>query len=537
MMNKTENSYQPTTSEKAKLEEEIDLRQVGRSFLRHIRLIIAFGGVGFIYSLNSALQAKHIWQGQFQIVLESRQQGGSEGRLLQMISMNPLLSSVVGQSGGSGTTYLQTEIKILKSPSVLKPIFDYVKSEKAKDGIDTSKMKYTSWAGNLSIKLEKGTSVLNISYQDTNKNLILPIMNMISTTYQEYSGRDRERGLTQGISYLEKQVEIMSKKTNESLTAAQKFALENGLGVQDGFPIPQLVIPSATQAVSPNSSQITAERGVPRGVVQEQNSRYARLFSNLQSLEGELIARSTLLKPNAKSIKALKLQINSLKEALGRPTEELLKHRKLVRTAVRNETTLSALETQLQALRLDKAKQTNPWELISTPTLGDTPVAPNKKRMVAYGLLVGLAVGAGISLIIDRLSGLIFNLEEIKSLLPFKVIENLPSKSTDSWEMALMLLAQGPLNGNKSGDIALIPVGKIPDNQLKAFVDTLVKALNGRNLVITTDLLESKNCSTQILLASPGTATRDQMSQLTQRLILQASPVAGLVLLDPELKL
>ena len=39
-------------------------------------------------------------------------------------------------------------------------------------------------AANLRVELIKGTSVLNIAYQDTNKDLVLPIIKKVSQTYQ-----------------------------------------------------------------------------------------------------------------------------------------------------------------------------------------------------------------------------------------------------------------------------------------------------------------------------------------------------------------
>jgi hypothetical protein len=47
----------------------------------------------------------------------------------------------------------------------------------------------------------------------------------------------------------------------------------------------------------------------------------------------------------------------------------VLRHRELVRQALRDERTLAELETQLQVLKLEQARAADPWELISTPTL------------------------------------------------------------------------------------------------------------------------------------------------------------------------
>ena len=113
-----------------------------------------------------------------------------------------------------------------------------------------------------------------------------------------------------------------------------------------------------------------------------------------------------------------------------------------MRTALRDEQTVADLETQLQALRLEKARQTDPWELISTPTLLDKPVAPHKKRIMALGLLAGAMAGSVIALIKDRRKGLVFSTYELRELLPCPMLKQLPALSPSSWRDAADLLAR-----------------------------------------------------------------------------------------------
>ena len=84
-------------------------------------------------------------------------------------------------------------------------------------------------AENLTVELVKGTSVLELAYRDTDKDLVLPVIKKISNAYQDYSGRDRERGINQAIQYLDQQIEFYGKKSVISLRAAQKFGIEQDL--------------------------------------------------------------------------------------------------------------------------------------------------------------------------------------------------------------------------------------------------------------------------------------------------------------------
>ena len=176
--------------------------------------------------------------------------------------------------------------------------------------------------------------------------------------------------------------------------------------------------------------------------------------------------------------------------------------------------------------------------MISNPTLLDVPVSPRKKRMVSLGLLAGLVAGSGAALLVDRRTGLVYSEDELKSLLPCPLVKQLPGTGGSAWTDAANLLAAGPLAkapGNSASSIALIPIGNIPNEQLLAFSAELSRALQGRKLLVSTDLRETSGCATQLLVTSPGVATRTQFSQLRQEFALQGTPLAGWVLLDPKL--
>ena len=67
----------------------------------------------------------------------------------------------------------------------------------------------------LSVELIEGTTVLNLKYRDTDKNLIIPVLNKLSNTYQEYSNRDRKNSLNKGINYLEEQKQKIKKNISK----------------------------------------------------------------------------------------------------------------------------------------------------------------------------------------------------------------------------------------------------------------------------------------------------------------------------------
>ena len=157
--------------------------------------------------------------------------------------------------------------------------------------------------------------------------------------------------------------------------------------------------------------------------------------------------------------------------------------------------------------------------------------------MMALGLLAGLVAGSGAALVLDRRTGLVFSRDELKGLLPCPLLKHLSALAPNSWHDAADLLANGPLNVSSPGPIALVPVGNVPSDQLQRFSSELQQALGSRELLVSSDLRQTSRCATQLLVTAPGVATRTQLSQFKQKLALQGTPLAGWVLLDPDLEL
>ena len=549
-------------------DDEIDLRQLAATLQRHWRLIAKVAGGALVLSGIYAFSQPRVWEGEFQIVLASGGSGG--GRLAQLAAANPMLANLAGLGGGGGEASLETEVKILESPSVLKPVYDFVRASKQRAGKNVEGMRFSAWVKSVDVELEKGTSVLNIAYTDTDKELVLPVIQRISKEYQIYSGRDRRRDIANAVAYLKTSIAELSPKAEASMKRAQDYALSNGLGLQDGLPASSggsegskggaggSVEANRQQAqaqVALLQQQLAGAQAAGNRVLFQapQLEANAELYGRYQQLEAQLTQKRAVLRDNDDLIRNLERQRQSLittlnrqtigllqgqlataqaaLQASSRPKEVVLKHRELVRQALRDERTLVELENQLQLAQLEQAKQTDPWELISTPTLLDAPVAPRKSRILALGLLVGIVAGSGAALVVDRRSGRVFSAEELQQLLPGPLLAQLEPSATAKTTGKLTLLASGALAG--SHKVALIPVGLSGTNsELQAVLQQLRDLLPHTEVQCSADLLAAKDCDHQMLITSPGAATRSELASLREQLDLQARPVTGWLLVE-----
>jgi uncharacterized protein involved in exopolysaccharide biosynthesis len=548
-------------------DDEIDLRQLAAALQRRWRLIAKVAGGTLLLSAAYAFLSKPVWEGEFQIVLASNESPSGSAQVL--LQANPGLAALVGSNGGENK--LETEVKVLESPSVLKPVFDFVKTHKATAGEDVDRWRYSEWLkDNLTIKLEKGTSVLNLTYQDSDRDLVLPALQRISQAYQAYSGRDRERGIAQAIRYLDQQISRYRLESLASLRRAQEFAIEQDLTalqrkdkgddeVVNSLNIEDLRVRAANEIRNINEqlTQLRALSDDPEALMYLGSNIPALaakgLPQTLDRIDTELANLRATYTDRDDSIRRLKLRrsvlIDTLKRqtygylfakrtaaqarlaAAERPKGVLIRYRELLREAARDDATLNRLESERQVLALEQARKQDPWELISTPTLLDKPVAPRKGRILALGLLAGLVLGSGAALVVDRRSGRVFAEDELQQLLPGPLLAHVALGDPQALAGQLTLLARGSLAG--SHRVALIPVGLTADSPgVQELLDQLRQTMPHTELLCSADLVAAAGCDHQLLITSPGAPTRSQLAQLRQQLDLQGRPITGWLLLD-----
>ena len=164
--------------------DEVDLYQVLKSLLRHKIFIALVTFSTFLISGIYASTKKPLWEGKFQIVLNNK--SSSSSSLNQLAAASSFLGDLSVLNNLSSS--LETEVKILESPSVLNPVYNYVVREKSKAGLSTDTSTFNGWRQNLTVKLEPNTSVLNISYRDSDKELVFQVIRKISLAYQNIQG-------------------------------------------------------------------------------------------------------------------------------------------------------------------------------------------------------------------------------------------------------------------------------------------------------------------------------------------------------------
>ena len=245
--------------------DEINFQPILYTILRNKILIFLFTLISTSLTIIYSYSIKPIYRGSFEIVVADSKSEATENK-------NELIT-LLGTGGIASST--ATQELILKSPSVLMPVFDYVKSEYKRKGLDTSNMDYKSWFNReVKINFKDRTQVLSVAYLNNDKDLIIKTLNKISKKYQDFSKSVIERQINQGISYLEKQEEINKEKLVLAYQKLNKFSIENGIGTDGGY-------------VTLNQIDVNPNKKSKLDKDSNYNSRFKTQFMYLEKYESE----------------------------------------------------------------------------------------------------------------------------------------------------------------------------------------------------------------------------------------------------------
>ena len=397
--------------------DEIDITLFSTFLLRNKKIISFTSIIFFLFSIILSLIVKKIWVGQFEIVLDSEKK-------------DQIFGKIEGLGLGLGDLKkeknIKTEVGILESPSILMPIFKYVKLEKSKINPNLKIKNFDNWKEkNLNIDLKKGTSILKISYTDNNKKLIIPVLEKISLAYQDYSNKNKKRSNQLAKLFLTTQIEKYKDKSSKSFKNAQEFSIDqelDGLALyfnqssenkKNTFPanidIEKIRVSAANKlrdidfkinkienlADDADQIQYIGSTTIPALSKEGQFNPLRKVDAQLLDLRTKFTENDPeikkLLDTREKLIKYIKIKIinylkaerlttESVLESVKRPKQVLINYKELLREAKRDEATLVSLENQLRIVEVDEAKLEDPWQLITNPTLLEDHIYPSKRQ-------------------------------------------------------------------------------------------------------------------------------------------------------------
>ena len=568
-------------NEKFNYKDELNLKFLFNLFLRNKKFIGFITFVIFLLTNLYSFTAKRIWKGEFQIVLKNDTAKNVNPMIEQFLGSN---SSFINSNSLMDSNNINTEVAILKSPLILMPIFELVKNEKINKE-EKVNLTFKSWKKeNLSIELESKTSVLTISYKDNHKELILPVLNKMTETYQKYSSRNKKRDLELTKNFLDEQIKKYSDKSSRSLKKVQEFAIQQDLNfvalpiqstqlnkendITEFFTTPNIgfekIRVEAANSIREIESKIKKIEEIQNdteklqyyflfeddenyrltnqlGLIEEKILQMRSKFTENDIALKQVIDSKNLtliaLRNNAlKYLRAKKMQLESKKAAVSRPKGVFLRYKELLREAMRDEQTLIQMENQLRLNSLVSSQYSDPWELITKPTVLKDPVSPPSKSRLALLSLIG---GGFLSLIASSYkeykSGIIYENEQLESAIGLSIIDNLKIKKlNDISEENNFLKELVKISKDKS--ISFLPIGDIKSSEKNEISKYLKENLNLVNkfcfLKNKEELSVLGKSDINFIVTAIGKVKFEEILSLKNRLNLLNVKLSGIILLE-----
>ncbi len=569
--------------------EDINLIQILNFCLRNKFIIGCFSLITFLFSLIYAFSIKKVWEGQFQIVINSAEKNSNT-----FMNLYPSLQGITGLTTGRGNS-LNTEVGILQSPSVLMPVFDLVsKDKKTKD--NNSSLIFSDWLqDNLGIELIKRTSILNISYRDTDREIILPVLEKMTSSYQDYSTRSKKLSQKLEKNFLEKQIKLYRENSSKSLKEAQEFAIDQDLlfnnsnqiqternyvdsmttnnnsysikgsnlsnfnlernsfeeiRIQAANEIKRIDLQlDAIEEIGDDSEKLQyigfsipslVDEGLPLALskIERKIAENRSKYTNFDITSRELIEqRDLLIEELKKSIAGYLDAQRTIAEAkmisAKRPKEVLLKYKDLTRKSLRDESTLVALEDKLAVLKLEESRKEQPWKLITKPTLLLDPVAPNKKQIVLFLTFLGFLGGTVIAYFREFKKEVIFDKKKLEMELDSSIIEEIKIDDIDVKSEKILFLRDF-LKLKSINYLCLLNLDQYKNSYVDNFIKTLkfvIPKIKIKEIKSVTEFNDDLSSDTIFLITQLGNLKFEKVNELKKRLNFFKKDISGILLI------
>ena len=403
---------------------------------------------------------------------------------------------------------------------------------------------------------------MNINYIDTDKSLIIPVLQKISETYQKYSVSKKKKELDLTQNYLQNQIQIFKDKSANSLRRAQEYAIDNGL---EDFEITmnqpnvlyeqfRLDLSTDLQKINNiiNEIQNNELDANELRFIMTQFPNYDNSLGEIDDINKSLIDLKSKYKEKDKAILRLeekkKILLDSYKKRIltflnlqkkrntklvnsaKSPKEVFLNYKNLVREASRNETIFVELENRYREIKLEQAKMQEPWELISSPTLNPTPVGPQRKLIAFIGLILGLITSLIISFLKEIKSELIFEKEKIEQLLDTKIIEEIDLINKKFIINTKDIFLNEILLKKDNTNYVFFTTPEVSEYQIQNLLNLL--SIEGKKFRIISKISEIKNNDIVLLVCVLNLVSKSDLVKIKNRFLLSDKSLWKILLIN-----
>ncbi len=270
------------------------------------------------------------YAGMFQVLVEPM---SAEAKLVQPAVLSPDASTAAAE-----LDYL-TLVRVLTSPSVLSSILQKIKAK-------YPEVDYADLTKRLTVeRIEKNpaekTKILSVTYESSDTQKILFILNELATGYLKFGLEDRKSQIGGGVAFIEQQLPGLKQRVGA--LEAQMQALQQQYSISD---LDSEGVALAQQSRQLQTQQLEAQRDLaaqkslygnlqqqlggvtPKDVINasslSENPRYQALLSQLKQLEAQIALQTAQFQPDYPGLQNSQEQRKGLIALLQQESQKLV---------------------------------------------------------------------------------------------------------------------------------------------------------------------------------------------------------------------
>jgi capsular exopolysaccharide synthesis family protein len=452
--------------------------------------------------------------------------------------------SVKSNSYNDADQFLATQIKLVQSDSVLRPVaekYRLLEHERQFDGIAESNVTNAGQAPvvlkKLKVSRPTNTYLLLISYRSPDAQLAADVSNAIAQSYLEHTYKIRYRSSTSLTNFMEKQLEELRAKMERSSAALGQFERElNLINPEEKTNILSArLLQLNTEYTNAQSDRVRKEaafqsvrsgsmeaaqvsgQGEPLRRLTEKLNEAQERFSEIRSHYGanhpeyrkaaahlaevqrqhdrtrqNIVQRVEIEYQESRNREAmLQNAVTETKTEFDRINSRSFEYQSLKREAEADKKLYEELVRKIKEAGINASFQNSSIRIADPARPGGKPVFPNLKLNLALALIFSALLAIGAAIVGDSLDNTVRDPEQVARTLKTEVLGSLPVVKT--WRTRLGPVAQ---HGTSTALVALSD-GNDHANTYAEAIRTL------RNSILLSDF-DRRLRSLLVTSASPG---------------------------------
>ncbi|MBT9314596.1 GumC family protein [Leptothoe spongobia] len=443
-------------------DDDLDLHQLFTVLRRRAVMIvsIAAGVMGAVVA-HTLLQ-EPIYESTFQVLVEPVNADN------QVKDFGDLLGDAL-PSKSSGLDY-ETQVQVLRSPGLIEQVLAELQTIDPDPDLD-----YEKFLEYLTIRRVGETKIIEVLYRGKDPEKIKETLDVLADVYLEYSLKERQTNLRQGIQFVNKQLPELEGKVDELQSQLEIFRQTHNFidpttqneqiaRRSEELSTQRLEVDRQLARAQTNYDLLASSEGSEAAL--QDAAVYQQLIQDLRQIEADIAAGLTRFQPDSLEILVLREKRELLLPVIEAEAQRVLSAHSAgaindIQVLEDQSSTLNTAETQLQdtliqlptlareysdlqreleiavralsrfletreTLQIEAAQTEIPWELIEAPLEPTLPISPNVFRNLVLGLVASSLLGVGTALTLEKLDSVCRTVDELKAILKLPLLGIVP---------------------------------------------------------------------------------------------------------------